>query len=169
MFANTPRIFSFILSLFFVMSCLNLHASDIDSKQAMPLIQASADVNDGILRLALTAPKHLTIQESYRTFSTNEGRGLESDFIFTNTTSENPKMITFSIFVKNTDDGIHCVINEIQIFEEKGWFSDSFSRQESSQAIQIQNNFVNMAVDPEMRTARNVFENSVIIRFSLFP
>lgn len=36
MFANTPRIFSFILSLFFVMSCLNLHASDIDSKQAMP-------------------------------------------------------------------------------------------------------------------------------------
>lgn len=169
MCARISKTFPFILGLFFVMSCLNLAASDVENNRAMPLIQASADVNDGVLRVSLKAPKHLTINEGYRTFSIDEGRGVESDFIFTGMNSENPKMITFSIFVKNTDDGIHCDIHETQIFEESGCCSDSFSKEESSQVLQIQNNFVNMAVQPVMYTAGSLFNNSAIIRFSLVP
>lgn len=116
-----------------------MFASDIESNQTESLIEATAEVNDGILYVILKAPKHLTISDSYQLFSKREGMGID------------------------------CVIDEIQVFEEKGWFSDSLSRKESLQVIHIQNNTVNMAVEPEMHIARNVFNNSASVRFALFP
>ncbi len=167
MLAKTLRIPSLFLSLFFAISCLDLSAAE--AERATPLLKATAHVNDGTLCICLVAPKHLTTNQGYKLFSGDGGRGLESDFIFTNLPSENPKMIHFSVFAKNTADGVDCVIDEMQLFEEQGWFSDSFVWKETSQLIHIQNNTVNMSVEPEKRTARNVFNNSAVVCFALSP
>lgn len=164
---KTSRISSFFLAAFFIFSCLNLSASVSEGERAAPLIQANAQVKDGVLYVCLKAPEHLTINESYVLFSREGGRGLEGDFLFTEITSENPRWITFSVLVKNTDQGIDCIIDEVQVFEEQGWFSSTLSRKEASQVVRVQNNTVNMAVKPEMRIARNVFNNSSIVLFTL--
>lgn len=149
------RVFSFLLAVFSIFSSLNLAASIPEVERAKPLIRVATTVNDGILHVLLLPPAHLTTNENYFFLGKEGGKGLEGDFILTDLDSNNPRMISFSILAKNTDQGVDCIIDEIQIFEEQGWFSSSYSRKEASQLIHVQNIAVNMAENPKMHLVRS--------------
>jgi hypothetical protein len=158
---------SFFLTLFLIISCSHLFASDEQIELVKPLIEAEAEIKDGILYVVIKAPSHLTIIDNYKITAVDDSKGVESMFLFTEQMSDNLKLINFSVSAKNTNDGIDCSIDEIQIFEELGWFINRRIRKEASQIIHIQDSILDIEAVPEIRTATKVFPSSAVVHFRL--